>query len=367
MNTFQVTYLVNSNSAKEVVEAIRVEQTIEFPFELAPSWIQQEVVGQVGQMTDVGNNKTKVVIEYNTGVAGDELPQLLNVLWGNVSMYPDVKIIDFQLNPEQLLILKGPRFGISGIRKIFKAQNRPILGTALKPMGSSSKDLAKIATVMVEAGIDLIKDDHSLANQPWALWDERVKVLSEAVALANSKFKRNSVYAPSINRPIEQIMDAAIKAKQYGCGALMVLPGIAGFDTMRAIADNDEVSLPIWSHPAMLGSLTMNPNHGFTHGLIYGTLLRLSGADISVFPNYGGRFSYTKEECLDIASNCRSPLGNIKTILPCPGGGMTVERMPEIIDFYGTDSVLLIGGALHRGNLLENSKNLRNIVDKFEN
>jgi ribulose-bisphosphate carboxylase large chain len=95
--------------------------------------------------------------------------------------------------------------------------------------------------------------------------------------------------------------------------------------------------------------------------------MRLSGADISVFPNYGGRFSFSKEECTKIADACRAKLGNIKSIFPSPGGGMTIERIPEISTFFGNDTFLLIGGALHRGNLLDNAKSLRTYVDSLEN
>ena len=31
---------------------------------------------------------------------------------------------------------------------------------------------------------------------------------------------------------------------------------------------------------------------------------------------------------------------------PVPAGGMTVERVPELIAFFGLDTVLLIGGSL---------------------
>jgi len=47
VSSIQITYHLNSDSSKEVTEAIRVEQTIEFPFDLAPEWIQEQVVGQV--------------------------------------------------------------------------------------------------------------------------------------------------------------------------------------------------------------------------------------------------------------------------------------------------------------------------------
>ena len=173
-------------------------------------------------------------------------------------------------------------------------------------------ELAKIATVMVEAGIDLIKDDHSLANQKWATWNERVKIISDSVNEANAKFNRNSVYAPSMNRPTDQILDAALKAKELGCGAVLVLPGISGLDTTRVIADCDEFALPIMSHPANLGSYIMNPNHGLNHEIVLSTFKRISGADMSIFPNFAGRFSFSKEECLTIANSCREELGNLK-------------------------------------------------------
>jgi ribulose-bisphosphate carboxylase large chain len=32
--------------------------------------------------------------------------------------------------------------------------------------------------------------------------------------------------------------------------------------------------------------------------------------------------------------------------VPVPAGGMTADRVPEILDFYGADIMLLIGGAL---------------------
>jgi ribulose-bisphosphate carboxylase large chain len=111
----------------------------------------------------------------------------------------------------------------------------------------------------------------------------------------------------------------------------------------------------------------MNSNHGLNHEIILATLTRLSGADMSIFPNFAGRFSFSEDECLTIANSCREKLGNLKTVMPAIGGGMTLDRINEIVDFYGKDSVLLIGGALHRGNLLQNASRFREIMEQFEN
>jgi ribulose-bisphosphate carboxylase large chain len=80
--------------------------------------------------------------------------------------------------------------------------------------------------------------------------------------------------------------------------------------------------------------------------LLLGKLFRLLGADAVIYPNYGGRFAYSETVCREIADAARSPLGLARPILPVPAGGMTVERVPELVGFYGRDAMLLIGGSL---------------------
>jgi ribulose-bisphosphate carboxylase large chain len=90
--------------------------------------------------------------------------------------------------------------------------------------------------------------------------------------------------------------------------------------------------------------------------------MRLSGADFSIFPNHGGRFSFTLEECKSVVASCLSGLGNIKTASPALAGGMKIERAPEMVSDFGRDITILIGGALHDGDLLSNSLRLREVV-----
>jgi len=215
------------------------------------------------------------------------------------------------------------------------------------------------------AGFDLIKDDHSLANQPWATWKERVTLVARAVSEANEVTGGKSVYAPSLNLPFDQIVEAAHTAKDLGAGALLVLPGITGFDSMRLLAADDSLALPIQGHPAMLGSLVTSKFEGISHGIALGTLMRLAGADISIFPNVGGRFSFTKDQCLEITDKSREKLGSLKPMLVSPAGGMTLERIPGMIEMYGKDSALLIGGALSRGSLADNAAQMSEMVRAY--
>ena len=80
--------------------------------------------------------------------------------------------------------------------------------------------------------------------------------------------------------------------------------------------------------------------------LLIGKLFRLLGADAVIFPTHGGRFGYTPGTCLAIAKVARGDLLGLRSALPVPAGGMTLSRVPEILDFYGPDTMLLIGGSL---------------------
>lgn len=362
MPHFVVTYEIHGHDARSVAEAIRVEQTIEFPSDLAAEWIQDEVVGDILSITPTDSGMSLASIAYDVRTTGYELPQFLNVLWGNVSLFKGVRVSDLQLPGELTTHFNGPRFGLTGLREYFNAPARPLMATAIKPMGTDAKGFAAIASTLARAGFDIIKDDHSLANQPWAPWRERVARVSEAVHKSNEQTGHQTVYAPSLNLPADEIMNAAVDAKNLGAGALMILPGVSGFDSMRTVADNDEVALPIMSHPSMLGSFVSNPTQGIAHGVLLGTIMRLAGADISVFPNFGGRFSFTTEECREITQASRADLSGLKPMWVSPAGGMTLEKIPEMRSFYGDDLALLIGGALHRGDLYENARTMRDAI-----
>jgi ribulose-bisphosphate carboxylase large chain len=343
------------DEARDRAERIAVEQTIEFPADLvADDDIRRHVIGRVESVEAAGPALSLVRMTYAVETTGGELPQLLNVLFGNCSLYPGVRLAALDLPPEILDRFRGPRFGVAGLRLLLDAPTRPLLTSALKPMGLDAGELAGIAETMIRGGMDVIKDDHGLANQPFAPWEERVRACAAAVRRANEATGGRGLYMPSLNGPADEIMERARIAKDAGAGGLLVLPGLAGLDTMRRIAEDDAIALPIMGHPAFLGSFVISEEAGIEHGVLFGTIFRLAGADLVVFPSYGGRFAFSRAACSSIARACRAPLGGLAPIFPAPGGGMTLDRVAELHDFYGPDTALLVGGDLHRGDLLAN-------------
>jgi ribulose-bisphosphate carboxylase large chain len=80
--------------------------------------------------------------------------------------------------------------------------------------------------------------------------------------------------------------------------------------------------------------------------LLIGRLFRLLGGDAVIFPNHGGRFSFSPAITRAITTNATEAWHGLRPAAPVPAGGMTVERTSELLDFYGADAILLIGGAL---------------------
>jgi ribulose-bisphosphate carboxylase large chain len=215
-------------------------------------------------------------------------------------------------------------------------------------MGLSCKELADLAYQFARGGVDMIKDDHGLADQPFSPFKERVQRCAQAVERAIRETGKKCLYVPNLSVPADQILEKALFAKKNKVGALMVAPGLVGLDTMRMLADDDRIALPIISHPAFQGTFTAHPDNGVSHYTIFGQLPRLAGADASIFPNYGGRFSFSIEDCQSIVRGAAVPMHHIKPIFSAPGGGMSLERIPEMIKTYGRDVIFLIGGALHK-------------------
>lgn len=345
---------------------ICVEQTVEFPESaLPPGEIPDQILGRIEDFAETGRGTWEAEISYAVETAECEFTQLLNVIFGNFSIKPGVRVSDIRLSPKLMATLKGPRFGIQGIRELLEEKDKPILFTALKPLGLSSENFANVIRTLAQNGIQIIKDDHGLADQVFSPFKERVKLCGEAVRQAYEETGRRALYVPNITAPFHQLRDRALYAKEHGAGGVMIAPGLVGLDAMKSIAEDDEIGLPVFSHPAFSGSYVVN-QQGFTCRSYYGQLMRMAGADAVIYPNYGGRFSLSVEECVSIAETCRGAMGHLRPSFVCPAGGMQLERIGDMLKNYGNDVMLLIGGGLFTCgvDLAENCRAFRDAVEE---
>ncbi len=366
---FTVTYSFfgSEDVARRSAEATCVEQTIEFPPDLLPEndyWGMLK--GRLEDFRPVADEHFEVKISYAAETVSPDIVQVLNVIYGNISMIPGIRVEDVEFPPEMLAIFSGPRFGLEGVRKLCGVSGRPMICATIKPMGLSMESFAEIAYEVTLGGADMVKDDHGLTDQAFARFEKRVAVCAEAVQRANSEADRNCLYAPNVTAPADQISQRAHFAKQAGAQAMMVIPGLVGWDVVRMLSEDDSLGLPIICHPSYFGVYFLSQQSGFSARFAYGILPRLAGGDISIMPNYKGRLYSTKKDCLETVAAAKHPMGHIKPLFPAPGGGITLQTIPDLLKFYDQDVIYIMGGGLHAGHApLENTRKFREMIARI--
>ncbi len=343
MEPLFVTYHIRS-TADEIAgraDGVALEQSVEVPRPVVQdSYVLNQIMGRVESIAPIGEGIFEVVIRFNPDTTGYEPGQFLNVLFGNTSLQSDVILADMELPASLLDAFSGPRFGSEGLRALVDGYGRPLTCTALKPMGLALPKLAEACQTFAEAGLDFIKDDHGLANQPFAPFAERVRLCQEAIEAAYQKTGRRSVYVPNLQGTPKALAQQIAICRDLGVRAVMLEPMLIGLPTYYELI-TEVLDIPVMAHPAFAGAARIAPE------LFFGKLLRLFGSDCVIYPNYGGRFSYSKQACAELAANLRKPWGNYRPALPVPAGGMQVDRVEEMVRFYGNDTILLIGGSLY--------------------
>lgn len=325
------------------------EQTVEVPEDTAPD-VEARLVGRIESLEPDGRRRWRVVIAYDPMIVGGDVTALFNLLFGNISMKPAARLVDLAFPDAMLKSLPGPRFGIPGIRELVGAPRRPLVCTATKPLGLEPRALGELCYHFARAGVDIVKDDHNLADQPSAPFTERVQRCQEAVARANRETGGRTLYFPNITGPLTGFAERLEFAARAGCRGVLVNLLPQGFDAARAVGER---GLVVLSHPTMSGAF-FGADHGIAADVLYGLLYRVVGSDGVIYTNVDGRFRYfTLELCQAINRRLRAPLGTIRTAFPVPGGGIDAARIAHWMDAYGDDTMFLIGSSLLRAPDLE--------------
>ena len=340
MDRIKATYRIagTAGDARARAEALATEQSVEMPLEaIGDAVVLRDVVARVEEVREhAGHADVDIGIAADT--TGHEASQLLNMLFGNCSLQPDVQLVDVRFPAGFEAHFPGPRFGIPGLRQLAGVEGRAFTCAALKPQGSSPAHLAGLAAAFTRAGIDVVKDDHGIANTSWGGFAARVPAVQHAITRTNRETGGNTLYAPIFSGGPRALSEQARVARECGVRLALVAPMLVGLPTFVEL--QLDLDIPLIAHPAMAGSARIAPE------ILLGRLFRLLGADATIFPNHGGRFSYSRETCLAIADAARAPWSGVEATLPVPAGGMSVERVPEMIADYGRDTMLLIGGGL---------------------
>ena len=335
--------LAVGETARGKASAIAREQTVEIPAGVAAAEVEQLTIGVVSAVAEPSARRARVAIDYPWRELVSDLPQLVNLLYGNISLQRGVRIVGIDWPAELVGQFPGPAFGVAGLRELLGVHNRALLAGALKPVGLGVPALARLAADCARGGLDLIKDDHSLADQRRAPFRDRVLAVAEHVARANRQSGHNCLYVPNLTGPVDSLADRLDDLRDAGVRAAMVAPLLLGLDAVRALAASSGVALV--GHPSFAGSLVA-PRLGFAPELLFGDLFRIAGCDAVIYPNAGGRFPFTLGDCRRIQHRLLAPLGGLRPAFAMVAGGIDAAHLERWLPEYAVDTIFLVGGNL---------------------
>jgi len=282
---------------------------------------------------EVGEDSARIAFpEHN--VEGD-IGTLLTMIFGKYSMAGAAKVVSVSL-PDHYGT--KPKFGISGIRDLLGVADRPLIMGIFKPaLGLSPADHADILGEVVEAGIDVIKDDEILGSIPGCAAMQRLQACLPHLQRAD----RRVLYAVNVTGRAHTLLSRARELVQAGANALLVNVLTHGISVLEALAEDPEINVPILAHPAFAGALCGAPAHGLSYSVVLGTLLSHAGADAVLYPAHYGSLPFDPQEEANIRDALRS-----RGVFPVPSAGINPGIVPRALEDYGADVVLNAGSGI---------------------
>ncbi|MZQ87474.1 2,3-diketo-5-methylthiopentyl-1-phosphate enolase [Paenibacillus sp. 5J-6] len=303
-----------------------------------------------------------ITIAYPDVNFSRDIPALLVTVFGKLSMDGKIKLIDLKFSTDFLAGFPGPKFGMQGVRDLLGVHDRPLLMSIFKSVvGYELPALREQFYLQAAGGVDLIKDDEILFENPLTPLEKRIEICMEAAEQASRETGQMLLYAVNLTGPTSKLASQAKKAISAGANALLFNVLAYGFDVLHELSADPEITIPIMAHPAMAGATYPSPHYGISPSVLLGKLMRLAGADLVLFPSPYGSVVMPREENLAIKhvlltndlhadySYQASADAHLKLAasFPVPSAGIHPGLVPLILRDFGQDVIVNAGGGIH--------------------
>ena len=296
-------------------------------------------------------NRGEADIAFPLDAIGTDLAALMTIAIGGVwsiKGFSGIRITDMKLPPAFGKAHPGPQFGIAGSRMLTGVEDRPIIGSIVKPaLGLRPHETAALVREVVEADVDFIKDDEKLMSPAYSPLAERVKAIMPIILDREQKTGKKVMYAFGISHadPDEMMRNHDLVVKAGGNCAVVNINSI-GFGGMSFLRKRS--SLVLHAHRNGWDILTRHPGLGMDF-TVYQQFWRLLGVD--QFQINGIRVKYWEPDESFIASfkALSAPLFSTEDRpLPVVGSGQWGGQAPETYERTGRtqDLLYLCGGGI---------------------
>ena len=290
--------------------------------------------------------------------------QLLSGIAGNIfgmKAIRNLRLIDVSLPPGYLRHFRGPHFGMEGIRKMMRVEGRPLTGAVPKPkVGFSAREHARVGFETWMGGFDFVKDDENLTSISFNRFDDRVRELTRMRDRAEQATGEVKSAFINITADTETMKERAKMLAESGWNYAMIDVVVAGTAAVSTLRDYcSDLGLAIHAHRAMHAAFDRNPKHGITMQFL-AKVMRMIGVSQIHTGTAVGKLTGSKKEARILADVLRErrvkevrhallsqDWGSIRSAFPVSSGGLHPGLVPDVLDIYGTDLVLLVSGGIH--------------------
>ncbi len=250
---------------------------------------------------------------------GPCLPTLMATVAGNLFELRQVsglRLLELRLPEAFARAYPGPAFGMAGTRRLSGVQQGPLIGTIIKPsVGLNPQETAEQVKMLVDGGIDFIKDDELQADGPHCPFEERVTAVMRVVNEAAQRTGRQVMVAFNITGELDQMKRRHDWVLRHGGTCVMACLNSVGLVGMTALRRHS--ALPIHAHRAGWGFLSRSPALGWDFAA-WQTFWRLAGVDHLHVNGLRNKFSDSDETVIDAARSVIQPLFKDQPMLAVP-------------------------------------------------
>jgi 2,3-diketo-5-methylthiopentyl-1-phosphate enolase len=349
----QVTYKIHSDKPldpEKKAQGIALGQTTDTWTPNARSGLKklekhrgQVVAARELPQTNGSGHAYELTIGYPPANTENDIPSLLTMVFGKISLDGKIRLETIAF-PASYLKGKGPKFGIEGLRKRVGEPHQPLTMAIFKPgVGLTPKELSEMFYELAMGGLHLVKDDEILPDLSICPVDKRLEACLKAGFRARQATGRRTLYAVNLTGKASQLQAKARRLAKLGAECFLLNVLSYGFGVLEELK---EVGVPIMAHPALAGGLCGSPDTGMSYQVVLGSLMRLGGADIVLFPSSYGTVALPEIATRTITRALVEP-SPLKRVFPGPSAGIHPGLVPRILKDYGKDVIINAGGGVH--------------------
>ncbi len=322
-----------------------------------------KIVGDESELSKQSSGVVKIAFPIvNTDWKEDGISHLLVQVMGgqlDIDRITRCRLIDLEFPEKVLTYFKGPKYGISGVRKFTGVYGKPLLGAIVKPkIGITPEILLEMVKELVQGGVNFIKEDEIMANPAICPIEVRVPLVSKYLKEMREK-GRNVIYAVCINADAPYALERVKRVYELGGNAIHI-NFWCGLGIYKSIRDLD---LPLFVHFQKSGDkILTDKSHRF--GIDWAVICQLSslsGID-TIHAGMLSGYSTSDEGEMKKVLSTLDKYG----VLPVLSCGMHPGLVCSITKKVGVNYMANVGGAISghpMGSSLSGAKAMRQAID----